>query len=341
MDEDRVLLFRGLSSMNHVAEFTPQRDRMVDVSQLFDSFVNDKQTGHGAVKRVRTRRCIPLPPSGHRMHTLDYAERAVGATTYTDVMPEVPRIHVYVDETGDRGQSADSSPVFGMAALLVSDEGASPLRRAIEQLRSDFGVPEGRIMSWKNDLKNHDRRRRAAEVLGSVPGIKVCYVYAAKNELHPTSYKSDPTRFYNYVAMRTYRSILWAARDWKGTAAQVWTRFGHVRRHDHTVTKKYIESQAAKDGRIPHLMEQGLTWVSADMFIESQAADIFGGFLKSATWPEKPYGYTEPANLKGRCGTKSGIVRAASSRSASSRCPAIAWPPTRIGTRAGSAHGKA
>ncbi|HHX85393.1 MAG TPA: DUF3800 domain-containing protein [Actinomycetales bacterium] len=213
-------------------------------------------------------------------------------------MPDSPKIWVYIDETGDRGQSADASPIFGMAALLVSEVGVAPLRAAVTQLRGEFGVPDDRPMSWKKDAKNHDRRRRAAEILGEVPGIKVCYVYAVKDQLRADSYKSDPTRFYNYVAMRTYSSLLWAARHWKGDHARVWTRFGHVRRHDHRGTKIYLEQQAANDPRIPDQLEQGLQWVSADKYLESQAADLFGGFLRAATWPSGPFNYTEPSYLR-------------------------------------------
>lgn len=204
----------------------------------------------------------------------------------------------YVDETGDRGAVAGSSPIFGMAAVLVTDAGAVDLRKAVVQLRADFGVPAGKVLSWKDHVKTHDRRRRASEVLSKVTELKVCYVYAIKSELDPASYVSDVPRFYNYVAFTMYKSISWAARNWQGPNAQLWTRFGHVRGHDHTVTDAYIRSEVARDSRIPFHMEQGLRWVSADQYLESQAADLFGGFLKAATWPDGAFGYTEPSYLQ-------------------------------------------
>jgi hypothetical protein len=206
-------------------------------------------------------------------------------------------VHVYIDETGDRGQAATSSPIFGMAAVIVDDRAAIALRSAVKQLRQDFDVPVGRVMSWKADAKSHDRRKRAAEVLGAVEGLRICYVYVLKSELDATSYLGSPQRFYNYVAYKTYKSAIWAARSWKGPEARVWTRFGHVRRHDHTTTAEYIEREAAADPKVPHLMEQGMRWVSADKYLESQAADLYGGFLKSAVWPAGQFGYTEPAYL--------------------------------------------
>lgn len=206
-------------------------------------------------------------------------------------------VYTYIDETGDRGQSPASSPIFGMAAVLVDDQAATDLRQAVRQLRRDLQVPDNAVMSWKNNVKTHDRRKRAAELLGAVQGLRVCYVYAIKSALRADSYRSDPQRFYNYVAYMTYKSTLWAARNWKGIDARVWTRFGHVRGHDDTTTRSYITRMAATDTRVPNHMEQGLRWVSADRYLESQAADMYGGFLKSAVWADGQFGYTEPSYL--------------------------------------------
>jgi hypothetical protein len=206
-------------------------------------------------------------------------------------------VWAYIDETGDRGTSNSSSPIFGMAAVLVTDVGAVNLRAAVSQLRSDFGVPANMPMSWKEHTKTHDRRRRAVEVLSAVQEMKVCYVYVVKSELSPTSYVSDVARFYNYVAYMLYKSVLWAARNWQGTSANVWTRFGHVRGHDHRTTEAYIRFEASMDNRVPFHLEQGLRWVSASQYIESQAADLYGGFLKAAIWPSGQFNYVEPQYL--------------------------------------------
>ncbi|WP_156516457.1 DUF3800 domain-containing protein [Nocardia arizonensis] len=60
------------------------------------------------------------------------------------------RVWAYVDETGDRGSGPSASPVFGMAAVLVDDLGAVELRRAVQQLRTEFKVPANKVMSWKD-----------------------------------------------------------------------------------------------------------------------------------------------------------------------------------------------
>lgn len=205
------------------------------------------------------------------------------------------QVFAYVDETGDRGTSATSSPVFGMAAILVPEGRTQDLRAAVALLRADLAVPVGNVLSWKAYAKSHDRRRRAADVLGSVPGIRVCYVYARKSDLQPGSYVDHKERFYNYVAYKTYKSIVWAARNMG--ASEVLIRFGHVKHHDHTSTKAYIEQQAAADARIPDHLVSSMRWVPAAKYAESQAADLFGGFLKAAVWPSGQFDYVEPSYL--------------------------------------------
>lgn len=213
-------------------------------------------------------------------------------------MPPPPRLFAYIDETGDRGARPESSPIFGMACVLVDDVGATNVQTAVTTLRQDFRVPQGVVLSWKDHAKTHERRRRASEVLGDVGGIRVIYVYARKAELRAGTYLDDPTRFYNYVAGKMYTSLLWAARSWKGPRARVWTRFGHVRGHDHRTTEAYLTGPLSRDARIPMDMEQGLRWVSADQYVESQAADLFGGFLQAALWPHGAFNYTEPSYLQ-------------------------------------------
>jgi hypothetical protein len=153
-------------------------------------------------------------------------------------------------------------------------------------------------------VKTRDRRRRSVDVLAAVEGLKVCYVYSIKSELRADSYRGDLQRFYNYVALKTYTSVLWAARNWKGESAQVWTRFGHVRGHDHRTTEHNLRAAASSKASIPSHLEQGPRWVSAEKYLESRAADLYGGFLKAALWPDGEFGYVEPSYLL-VCGIKS------------------------------------
>lgn len=207
-------------------------------------------------------------------------------------------LHAYIDETGDRGplSKAGSSPVFGMAAILLTDQSAAAVKQAVEQLRAEFGVPDNRTMSWKEHLKRHSRRKHAALVLGAIRDVRVIYVYCQKDQVIG-QYTQQREAFYNYVASKTYKGILWAARNWKGTAAGIQTRFGHVRGHDHRTTASYFERTLQPDPKVPTEMERGLRWVSADQYLESQAADLYGGFLRSAIWPDE-FGELEDAYIR-------------------------------------------
>jgi hypothetical protein len=204
-----------------------------------------------------------------------------------------------------------------MVAVIADEMGAPALRTAVRRLREDFKLPADRVMSWKQHVKTHDRRKRAVEVLSALEGVRVCYVYSVKSALRAGSYRDHPQRHYNDVAFQLYKMVLWAARSWKGAGAQVWTRFGHVKGHDHTSTETYLRREASKNPKVPHEMEQGLKWVSADKYRESQAADLYGGFLKAALWPDGEFDYTEPSYLLGvwhqlvnshRCAVPLGIM---------------------------------
>lgn len=197
-------------------------------------------------------------------------------------------LHAYIDETGDRGllSKPGSSPIFGMAAILLTDDSARAIQAAVDQLRSDFGVSPSQVMSWKHHVKTHARRKHAAQVLSAVADVRLIYVYCQKNEV-AGAYTANRELFYNYVALKLYKNILWAARNWKGAREGIRTRFGHVRGHDHQTTESYFAFELQFEPKVPWQMERGLRWVSADQYRESQAADLYAGFLRAAVWPDE------------------------------------------------------
>ena len=73
-------------------------------------------------------------------------------------------------------------------------------------------------------------------------------------------------------------------------------RYGHVKHHDHTATEAYLRRQAPMES-VTLSIVASIRWVSADRYAESPAADLFGGFLKAATWPSGQFGYVEPSYL--------------------------------------------
>jgi hypothetical protein len=189
-------------------------------------------------------------------------------------------LNVYVDETGERsnGEKQGNSLIFGMAAVLVTPASDKELQLAIGAMRLKFGIPDNVVMSSKKHLRTEDRRRFAANLLSEIKDIRVVFVYALKSEISG-NYIQDKTLFYNYVAMQTYKRILWAARDWKGASELVRVAFGHVRGHDHETTQAYLRSQIPLQPKVPGQMAFGIKWVSASKYISSQAADIYASFI--------------------------------------------------------------
>lgn len=197
-------------------------------------------------------------------------------------------LYAYIDETGDRGlvEKSGSSPIFGMAAIITTKESGKAVQEAILHLRDKFKIPENQVMSSKKNVKTHSRRIYAAQVLSEIKDVRVIYVYCQKSEV-TGNYTQDRDAFYNYVALKTYKNILWAARNWKGTEEGIQTAFGHVKHHDTKRTADYFDFTLQFENKVPSEMEKKLHWVHASTYLESQAADLYGCFLKNAIWPDE------------------------------------------------------
>lgn len=207
-------------------------------------------------------------------------------------------LFAYVDETGDPGASDKSSPVFGMAAVIVDSLGASQVCSVVDELREKFSIPANIPMSWKAHVRTHEKRKYVAQELVKVQNIRVVYVYCRKSEVQHGGFTKDRALFYNYVAGKTYKGILWASNYWDTSPARVWTRFGQVMGFDHkATTRPYFDAHVTADVRVPNQIEQGLRWVAATTYRESQAADLYAGFLKAATWPDE-FGNVEGSYLR-------------------------------------------
>ncbi|NED99944.1 DUF3800 domain-containing protein [Phytoactinopolyspora halotolerans] len=199
---------------------------------------------------------------------------------------KLPLLRAYIDETGDRGiLKGRASPIFGMAAVMVDDDAERSARQALGRLRTDFNVPSDRPLSWKDDLKNHDRRVHAANILSTLKGLRVVYVVADKSQLSDGTYRDDVTLFYNVIAYAGLQRVLWAARAWPDGKRQVKVHFSHVKKHDHTDTHRYFQIKKRQDKNVPFDLVSKLSWVSSDKYEMSQIADVYAGFLKAAFWP--------------------------------------------------------
>jgi hypothetical protein len=208
----------------------------------------------------------------------------------------MPLLRAYVDETGDRGHSGQSSPYFAFAAVLVADENEAGLRAAMSQLRREFKTPQGKALHWNEHVKTYPRRQHVAGVLSAVPGVMVIYVIVEKAAIPAGSgLHTDHAIFYNYAACLVMERILLAARDWPGGSRDVVVRFGHVRHFDHTTTTNYFQQKAAAPGFVPWNRLHGTVhFDDQSQWDGLQAADQYAGMLNLAVRPDEFGGYEEP-----------------------------------------------
>jgi hypothetical protein len=204
-------------------------------------------------------------------------------------------LRAYVDETGDRGHSAKSSPFFAFAAVLVADEDEPQLRAAMSGLRRDLKTPPGKALHWKEHVKTYARRQRVCTVLAAVPRLMVIYVVVEKTAIPVSSgMYSDQQLFYNYAACLITERVLLAARERPGGARQVAVRFGHVKGFDHSTTASYFALKASRPDWVPWDLLHGTVKFSDQAQWDGlQAADQYAGMLNVAVTADQFGGYQE------------------------------------------------
>lgn len=228
-------------------------------------------------------------------------------------------LFAYVDETGDPGSASKSSQAFGMAAIIMGSVGVSAARSLADELKREFSIPAHKPLSWKDHVREHDRRRFVSRKLAELPDLVVTYNYCRKSEVNYGNFVKDRGMFYNYVAGKTYKSILWTARYWPNGDSRntVKTSFGHVRGFDHEATTlPYFKIAVDADPKVPNQLERKLAWVDGRKYRESMIADLFAGCLHSAITDDR-YGSPEGSYLlnvwpqirnSGRCAIPLGLM---------------------------------
>lgn len=204
-------------------------------------------------------------------------------------------LRAYVDETGDRGHSAKSSPFFAFAAVLVADEDEPGLRAVMSKLRRVLGVPGGKALHWKDHVKTYQRRQHVSSQLAAVPRLMVIYVIVEKTAIPVSSgMYSDHQLFYNYAACLITERVLLAAREWPGGSRDVAIRFGHVRGFDHSTTSSYFALKASRPDWVPWSRLHGKVKFSDQAQWDGlQAADQYAGMLNVAVTADQFGGYEE------------------------------------------------
>lgn len=163
----------------------------------------------------------------------------------------LPKLHVYIDETGDRGFSKASraqSPFFAMSGLAVPAEDEVHIKVAAGGLRAlVYGrQPQENLkpIHWVEHFKakRSDRRRAAAVALASIPTAKVIHVIAHKETLNTDAgMRNDKGLFYNYTARLLLERIAHLAKNWPGGPRLAITRLGRVKHMDHSTSEAHLD----------------------------------------------------------------------------------------------------
>ncbi|MFE6408182.1 DUF3800 domain-containing protein [Streptomyces sp. NPDC057837] len=202
----------------------------------------------------------------------------------------LPKLHVYVDETGDRGLGRGTSPFFAMTALMVPAEDdwnvrvtAGGLRALIHVSRPETTKPLHWVDHFKK--KHADRRLHAARSLALMPSAKVTHVIVPKDSARLYRGLADGVRFYNYTTRLLLERVAHAAKQWEGGPRFAIVRLGAVKGMDHTDTAGYLDwvrSGRVQTWNVPwEHIKWPPVWLGTD-WDGIQLADIHAGLLHAA-----------------------------------------------------------
>jgi len=152
-----------------------------------------------------------------------------------------PFFDAFVDESGQRAKTAKSSDHFLMSAVVIEPGGLTAATQLLADMRHDLGRRPGDELHWKN-IKTHDQRVRAAQMLGAAPFLRICTVVVCKRDFDPGK-GSIPDDDFAY--MFTFRFLLermsWLCRESGGILRYTLAMIGGFRlsqlRHYEAVLK--------------------------------------------------------------------------------------------------------
>lgn len=198
---------------------------------------------------------------------------------------QLPKLNVYVDETGDRGFSAKSSPFFAMTALMVPGEDDREVRFTAAGLRSLVNTTKP--LHWVDHFKakHGDRRRFAAAKLAQMVSSRVVHVITPKTAVAPDAGVRDGVRFYNFSTRLLLERVAHAAERWPGGPRLAIVRLGYVKGMDHTATAAYLSRVRQGQCGFSDVPWQHIRWAPTwcdTTWDGIQLADIHAGLLNIA-----------------------------------------------------------
>lgn len=136
-----------------------------------------------------------------------------------DTPPEtraLPRLRVYVDESGDRNFGATrGSDWFTMTAVMVPEEGDWDFRFVIGGLKYEFGLAPTAMLHWKDHSRTRHKGRReyAATRLAAIPQVQLVHVLLHKPSIDANAHmRSSWAGAYNYATKLLLERVAQAAK---------------------------------------------------------------------------------------------------------------------------------
>jgi Protein of unknown function (DUF3800) len=205
---------------------------------------------------------------------------------------------VWIDETGDRGNSPTSSPFFGFAAAIIRAEWMDQLQRGKAEINRQLERASTHELHWSKNLKDHEKRHTAAEEVGKLP-LRFSYAVIEKASLPPGAHMgSNKDALYNYAMRLLLERVSWLVDEANGEAT---ITLASVSGLPARVPRAYIEL-LRRGGRTNQVR-----WNAIHPKIEVrhastrdglQVADIAAGALDRAIRPhQRPPHRMEPAYL--------------------------------------------
>ena len=204
-------------------------------------------------------------------------------------------IRVYVDETGDRGYLAKSSPFFTFAAVCVREQNDHMVRDFMDSFKVRISKPPAAKPKWTK--LTHLERRVAAEGIRKLP-IRIIYISVPKVNLTHGAHMANTTpAFYNYAARFVVERVSWLAKDNKAMASLTFERVKGFKPSLLTDYIKLLRQQQVGSVDWQH--------VSPTVKVDSPAnirsllvADLVAGAFDSATRSDPATGLVEQSYLE-------------------------------------------
>lgn len=204
-------------------------------------------------------------------------------------------LSVYIDESGDPGDSLKSSRVFVLAGVLINDKHADEITERLALLRRLLGRQPGHHLHFSN--LSTEQRLIAANAISQMP-VVVSTVVVGKDYLAPLE-GGVPDRHYHLHTLRyLLERISWYARD-----------NGHVARYTVACRPKLkAEHLAGYEGALKY-RDTEIQWAHLDpnggrldqpkRDERLQIADLVAGSVFAAFRTDQPHNPTYLEALSG------------------------------------------